>query len=44
MKRIKSDLRMVINLIDWTYIRRTFEFLQSKELKNSRLQTFRAYG
>ena len=44
VKRIKSDLRMVISLIDRTHIRRTFEFLQSKELKNSRLQTFRAYG
>ena len=33
MERIKSDLRMIINLIDWTHISRTFLESDIKTIK-----------
>ena len=55
MERIKSDLRMVINLIDWTHISRTFlesniktikkvEGIQNYKLQFQTNYNFRAYG
>ena len=45
MERIKSDLRMVINIIDWTHISRTFLESNIKTIKRAEgIQNYRFSG